>query len=103
MEEVVDDFEPTLTWAVEEEKLRLSRTEGIGTFYLLIASFVIVVICFLVLIYGNRGRVDEFPETPKALDMMQDENNIYDIESEEINEKINEENPIVEEVDEIKE
>ena len=83
MEEVIDEFDSTLNWAVEEEKLRLTRTEGVGTFYLVIASFIVLVICFFVLIYANKGRVyEETTTSPNALEMMQDENNIYDIESE---------------------
>lgn len=74
--EEVDDFDKTLTWALEEENVRTSRGQGIGTFYLVIASIVLFVIVFLVLYFYNRG------SKVSALDMMRDPNNIYDDVSE---------------------
>ena len=70
--EEVDDFDKTLIWAVEEEKLRSSRGQGVGTFYLVIISLFIFVTCFLILYYSNRGK------KLSALDMLKDPNNVFD-------------------------
>ena len=100
-EEVVDEFQSTVAWALQEESLRLSRTEGISSVYLIFYSILIVLICFLVLVYFNKGRKYEVEQTGEkteqdsqleegeeqeqlkpltALQMIQDENNIYDEE-----------------------
>ena len=70
--EETDDFEKTLIWAVEEEKLRATRGQSIGTFYLVILSTIIFVICFLVLFYSNRRK------KRSALEMMKDSENEFD-------------------------
>ena len=70
--EEVDDFDKTLVWAIEEENLRATRGQGIGTFYLVIVSLFIFVICFLVLYYSNRGK------KLNTLDMLRDPNNVFD-------------------------
>jgi hypothetical protein len=79
-EETETDFEQTLIWAKEEEKLRSTRVEGISTFYLGLGAIFLFIICFFIIIYLNKDR--KYDTTPDALDMIQDENNIYDLESE---------------------
>ena len=76
MDEEIDDYDDTLKWAIEEEKLRATRGQGVGSFYLVIASILIVLICALIFYYANKGRKDD----PSALEMMQDEDNIFDDE-----------------------
>ena len=66
------DYDATLNWAIEEEKLRATRVEGYGSFYLIIGAIFILIFCLLILFYANRGRKDG----PTALEMMQDEENI---------------------------
>ena len=70
--EEVDDFDKTLVWAVEEEKLRSVRGQGIGTFYLVIVSIFLFVTVFLVLYYSNRGK------KRTTLDMLKDSDNVFD-------------------------
>jgi len=108
-EELVDEFQSTVDWALREESLRLSRTECISSVYLIFYSILIVLICFLVLVYFNKGRKYEVEQKEEktgqdsqleegeeqeqqkeqqkeqlkpltALQMIQDENNIYDEE-----------------------
>lgn len=55
----VDDYEATLNWALEEEKLRSNRGDGIGSFYLIIASILIFLICLFILYLGNRKRKNQ--------------------------------------------
>ena len=74
--EEVDDYDATINWAEQEENLRLTRTEGVGSFYLVVGSIFVLIICFFALYYGNRGRIDD----TEALDMMNDPENIYDDE-----------------------
>tara|TARA_R110001599_G_scaffold345083_2_gene569157 strand:+ start:1742 stop:2107 length:366 start_codon:yes stop_codon:yes gene_type:complete len=69
-----EDFDKTLLWAVEEEKLRTTRGQGIGTFYLVIASLFIVATCFLFLYFSNRGT----KKTKNAIDLMRDPDNMFD-------------------------
>ena len=71
--EEVDEFESTLNWAVEEEKIRATRGLGVSSFYLIIMAVFLLFIFILILYYTNKERVDLI-----ALDMIQDENNIYD-------------------------
>ena len=85
--EEVDDFDKTLVWAIEEENLRATRGQGIGTFYLVIISIFIFVTCFLILYYSNRGR------KLNTLDMLKDPNNVFDHFSTEYEE---EEVPLIE-------
>ena len=74
--EEVDEYDATLVWAEQEEKLRLTRGQGISSFYLIIGSIFILLICIFILYYSNRGRKDEIT----TLDMMRDPENIYDEE-----------------------
>ena len=78
--EETDNFDQTLAWASEEEKLRATRTEGFNTFYLVIAAGLVALTVLLILIYGGSGK--ETINSPEALNMIQDPDNIYDIESE---------------------
>jgi len=86
--EEVDDFDKTLVWAVEEEKLRSTRGQGIGTFYLVIVSIFLFVTVFLVLYYSNRGK------KRSTLDMLRDSDNVFDHFSTEYDEE--EEVPLIE-------
>ena len=74
--EEVDDYEATLAWAEQEEKLRLTRGQGIGSFYLIIGSIFILLICILIVYYFNKGKKYELT----ILDLMRDPENIYDEE-----------------------
>lgn len=67
-----DDFEKTLIWVEEEEKLRITRGQGVGTFYLVVLSIILFVITFLILYFSNRNK------KMNALEMMKDPNNVYD-------------------------
>lgn len=97
--EEVDNFDKTLIWAIEEEKLRATRGQSVGTFYLVVASVIIFVICFLILFYSNRRK------KTSALEMMKDPDNEFDefdeTETEEVplidmsNEEEEEQNEIV--------
>ena len=70
--EEVDDFDKTLVWAIEEENLRTTRGQGVGTFYLVIVSLFLFVSVFLILYYSNRGK------KRSALDMLKDSDNVFD-------------------------
>ena len=87
-----EDFDKTLLWAVEEEKLRTTRGQGIGTFYLVIASLFIVATCFLFLYFSNRGT----KKTKNAIDLMRDPDNMFDNFSETYEEVEEEEVPLIE-------
>jgi len=72
--EEVDDYEATLNWAQQEEKLRIERGQGFGSFYLVIGSIFIFLFCLLIFYYANKGRKDEL----SALDMITDPEHIFD-------------------------
>ena len=72
----VEDYEATVNWAEQEEKTRLTRGQGISSFYLITGAIIVLVICFFVLYYANQGRLDE----TGALNMMLDPDNIYEEE-----------------------
>ena len=68
-----EEFDSTVTWALEEEKIRVNRGQGISSFYLIILSFVLLLICFFIFYFSKE------PESlMEALKMMQDPKNIYD-------------------------
>jgi len=72
----VENYDATVNWAEQEEKARITRGQGISSFYLITGAIFVIVICFFVLYYGNRGRLDE----TDTLNMMLDPDNIYDEE-----------------------
>lgn len=86
--EETDDFDQTLIWAIEEENIRTTRGQNIGTFYLVVTSVIIFVICFLVLYFSNRKK------KTSALDMMKDPDNEFDEFDDEI-EETDEEIPLI--------
>ena len=88
-----DDFEKTLIWAAEEEKLRATRGQGVGSFYLVVTAIIIFVIIFLTLYFYNRG------SKMNALEMMQDPDNVFDGYSETYEEE--EEVPLIEMSEEV--
>ena len=87
-----EDFDKTLLWAVEEEKLRTTRGQGIGTFYLVVVSLFIVATCFLFLYFSNRGT----KKTKSAIDLMRDPDNMFDNFSETYEDEVEEEVPLIE-------
>lgn len=71
----MEDFDKTLSWVTEEEKLRKERGQGISTFYLFIMSFMVIAfIVFMIYLINTNGKELE------ALEMMQDPDNFYDDE-----------------------
>lgn len=88
--EEVDDFDKTLVWAVEEENLRSTRGQGIGSFYLVIVSIFLFVSVFLILYYSNRGK------KRTTLDMLRDTDNVFDHFSTEYEEEEEQEVPLIE-------
>lgn len=73
-----NDFNTTVAWAVEEEKIRQTRGQGVGSFYLILVSVVILFLCFLFLYYN--GPKSDLKSDLFALDMMKDPTNIFDDE-----------------------
>lgn len=73
--EEVDEFDTTVNWAIEEEKTRLTRGQGISSFYLIVLSLIIIFICVMIFWFT---KVKE--ETISALSMMQNSEYIYDDE-----------------------
>jgi hypothetical protein len=72
MEEEFDEYNDTLVWALEEEKLRTTRGQGINSFYLIVASIIILFAVFLILYFFNKGK------KTSTLSMMRDPENIFD-------------------------
>ncbi len=76
MSEVKDEeFEKTLAWAKTEEQLRANRGQGIGSFYLIIMSILILGLIVFIVYLVNRT-AGEF----SALNMMKDPSNVFDDE-----------------------
>lgn len=78
--EEADDYDATLNWAIQEETLRTTRGQGYGSFYLILVSILILMLCFLVLYYANKNKTSEKKGQDKsnltALDLIKDEDNI---------------------------
>jgi hypothetical protein len=96
--EEVDDYEATINWATQEETLRATRGQGYGSFYLIIASILILLFCLLILYYTNRGNGKK-KTNASALDLIQDENNIYleefsNVEENDVNEDDNDDDEV---------
>lgn len=96
--EEVDDYEATINWATQEEALRATRGQGYGSFYLIIGSILILLLCLLILYYSNRGNGNKKTNS-SALELIQDENNIYleefsNVEENEENEDENDDDEI---------
>ena len=96
--EEVDDYDATLNWAIQEETLRTTRGQGYGSFYLIFASILLLLFCFLILYYSHRNN-----KVPKGslstLDLMRDEDNILleefsnveeDVEEDDVDDNVNE-------------
>ena len=90
MEDEIDEFDKTLIWSVEEEKLNAKRVSEmrIPSFYLIIAALFIFVTCFFILYYSNRRK------KLGALDMMKDPDNVFEEFTEDGQD--NEEVPLIE-------
>ena len=83
------DYDSTVAWALEEEKIRVDRGKAYSTFYLFMGSICILLLCFFVLYYFNRGEKYEF----ESLNIAKDPENIFieDDFSNEVIEEIKEE------------
>ena len=66
-----NDYEKTLLWALEEEKLRTNRGKGVSSFYLYLISLIIFIVFFLILYFDKEKKIN-------PIDMMKDPENIYD-------------------------
>ena len=66
-----NDYEKTLLWALEEEKLRTNRGKGVSSFYLYLISLIIFIVFFLILYFDKEKKIN-------PIDMMKDPANIYD-------------------------
>ena len=73
--EEVDEFDTTVNWAIEEEKIRLVRGQGISSFYLVILSLFVMFICVMIFWFTKRK-----DDSISALSMMQNSDYIYDDE-----------------------
>jgi hypothetical protein len=78
MEEELDEYDETLVWALEEEKIRTTRGQGVSSFYLVVIGIIILFIVFLFLYFSNRGK------KLTALDMINDPDNVFDEFSEDV-------------------
>lgn len=82
MEEEIDEYDQTLVWALEEEQIRTTRGQGVNSFYLVVASIIILFTVFLVLYFSNKRKKSS------ALSMMKNSENVFDEFSEEEGELI---------------
>ena len=71
-----EDYETVVAWAEQEEKTRSIRGQGVSSFYLILGSIFVFIVCFLILYYTNRGRKTELT----TIDLMTDPENIYEEE-----------------------
>jgi len=78
VQEENEDYDKTLLWAMEEERLRSSRGQGVGSFYLVVTALFVLIVVFLIL-YFQTDKNENF----NALEMIRDPNNIYEDLSEE--------------------
>lgn len=66
-----DDYEATVVWADQEEKIRTTRGQPVSNVYLFALSFFVLGACLFVLYLFNRNKKEL-----SALDMAKDPENV---------------------------